>query len=1055
MFASRHSISFLIAFGLCQFAVTQSATAVDAENDLSLPDAEFLMEEPSQPVLQSDAEDEITQPASGAIAEEPIDQQDPIRLAEADRKDPAAKTPAKNTASALDYKFELPPVELKANSQLNLARSLYEKQLWQQVIDSLDQLLKDAPDQESVAQALFLRGEAAMQLRNYDLALQDFSRLLQVSGGTTRNTTRNTESESESETDADTAHITHTRFRLAEANMLLGNHLQAEEQLKAFRTEFPDHALTAYATPYLAEIVGRAGNTKWARELYRETIEKHPDGPLSRDARYRIALLDYRAADYSNARSALRQWLADAQPEEPNFWTAHYWLAMTEYQLKAYLPAGEQFLSFVEGQPEHEKAASALFHAAESLRMASQHQRASDLYRRVREEWPRGEYSNQAAMAEMRLSYLSGNSAQTMRLYWELQSHEDQSIRDEATRLATESLLRAEQYRKAFELIEPLATSRQSLVTTKSRKEHYKNLFLYALAERGLGNYQRAIQLLHRIRTDLVNEQLAEHVLLERAETHNSVKEYQDAVRQAQDYHQRFPAGQNAAAVRTELVRSLVGMDRLQDAIAEFQQLQTDAADPAEVARAARYLGEHAYKSGDLKTARDAFRVLRSVGQNDGDQVQAMTGLAWIEMKEGNRLEAARLFDQLLRQFPNDKSAAEVRLAHAQNLVAAQKTAKAIGTLRYFVDQPANYPGRAQALYQLAELLRRNPQSIKDANRILDKLLAEYPSFRNRDAALYLAGIVKSKLVPATAAKAFQELVQQHRDSDYWADALYRLAEIAADRDQSAKARELLTKLVSTKRDTKVLPHALYLKGQLESDAKDWSVARESLRDILRQFPESSLVHVARYGIAESFYQEKQYRRALELFEILHRDHRFQTDEAWGAMIRLRLAQLRLRNEDYLAAIDVASEIESNFPKFSLQAEVDYLIGRANASRGEFSAARQAYAKVGRSTRPEDAELMAMAQWMTGETYFHQKNLIPAIKAYEKLLADSDSRRWQAASYLQIGKCYEKLDNLQEARKVYSRLIKKFGEADPSDEPNIVENMEEAKYRLSILDQTQ
>lgn len=1043
MFAFRHSILFLIAVCFCQLATAQSAIHSDVDNDSPFPGVELQMAETSEVILQSESESDITSRGSAAIADESADQSadqfadqfDPILIAEADNNVPPTTTT--HTPSALDYKFAIQPVELPATSQLNVARSFYEKQQWQQVIDSLTQLLKDATDQDSVTQALFLRGESATQLQNYDLAQQDFGRLLQVS------------------TDVASPHITHARFRIAEASMLLGDHLRAKQQLEAFRADFPHHALTAYVTPYLAEIVGRSGDAQRARELYRQAIDKHPDGPLSRDIRYRLALLDYRAADYRNARTSLRRWLDDAHPDEPNFWTAQYWLAMADYQLRSYLPAAEQFLKFVEAQPTHEKAASALFHAAESFRMATQLQRASELYRQVHEKWPTSDFSSQAAIAEMRLTYLSGNTEQTLQLYRELQSHDDDVIREEATRLATESLLRGEQFREAIQLIEPLATSRQSLATTQGREDHYRNLFLYALAERGMGNYQRAIELLHRIRIDLVSEQLAEHVLLARAETHNAVDEYSDAALQAQDYLQRFPAGRNTAALQTELIRSLIGLNQINQAIAEFQKMQTETTNPIELARAASHLGEHAYTSGNLVTARDAFRVLRRVSQNDHDQVQAMTGLAWIEMKEGNRLEAARLFDQLLRQFPEDKTAAEVRLAHAQNLVAAKKTDKAITTLRYFVDQPSNYPGRAQAMYQLADLLRRNPKSLDDANQILDLLLDEYPSFRNRDAALYLAGIVRSRLVPATAAEPFQELVQKHRDSDYWADALYRLAEAAADRDQPEKAHDLLTKLVSTQRDPKVVPHALYLKGQLESDAKDWNVARESLRDILRQFPDSPLVHVARYGIAESFYQEKEYRRAMELFDILHRDQRFQTDEAWGAMLRLRLAQLRLRNEDYLGAIEIATEIESQFPDFSLQAEVDYLIGRANASRGEFTAARQFYAKVGRSTRPEDVDLVAIAQWMTGETYFHQKNFIPAIKAYEKLLVDSESQRWQAASYLQIGKCYEKLDNPAEARKIYLRLIKKFGETSKDDDLAIAENIDEAKYRLSVLDQTQ
>jgi TolA-binding protein len=233
------------------------------------------------------------------------------------------------------------------------------------------------------------------------------------------------------------------------------------------------------------------------------------------------------------------------------------------------------------------------------------------------------------------------------------------------------------------------------------------------------------------------------------------------------------------------------------------------------------------------------------------------------------------------------------------------------------------------------------------------------------------------------------------------------------------------------------------MKGRIASEARNWSEARETLRELIRDYPNSELISVARYGVAESFYQEKNYSRALPLFEILHRENDFAADEAWGAMVQLRRAELMAHERNYLAAIEIAEKIEDEFPTFSLQTEVDYLLGRSYMSRGEFTKARQHYARVIRADASRTTEVAAMAQWMTGESYFHQKQYILAIKAYEALVADTTFPKWQAASNLQIGKCYELLGNFDQAKKYYKRVVERFADS---------EMVGEAKVRQEIVD---
>jgi len=122
----------------------------------------------------------------------------------------------------------------------------------------------------------------------------------------------------------------------------------------------------------------------------------------------------------------------------------------------------------------------------------------------------------------------------------------------------------------------------------------------------------------------------------------------------------------------------------------------------------------------------------------------------------------------------------------------------------------------------------------------------------------------------------------------------------------------------------------------------------------------------------------------------------------------------------------IASTIETRFPDFRLQYEVDYLLGRCHASEADFNAARRAYRKVIRSPNGAKTETAAMAQWMIGESFFHQKNYADAAREYLKVEILYDFPAWQAAALLQAGKCHDLLGESVEADKLYAQLIKEY-----------------------------
>jgi cellulose synthase operon protein C len=67
-----------------------------------------------------------------------------------------------------------------------------------------------------------------------------------------------------------------------------------------------------------------------------------------------------------------------------------------------------------------------------------------------------------------------------------------------------------------------------------------------------------------------------------------------------------------------------------------------------------------------------------------------------------------------------------------------------------------------------------------------------------------------------------------------------------------------------------------------------------------------------------------------------------------------------------------------------------------------------------------------MAQWMIGETYFHQRDYEQARLAYERVIERHNISEWQARAALQAGKCAELSGNWQQATKYYEDALDRW-----------------------------
>ena len=276
------------------------------------------------------------------------------------------------------------------------------------------------------------------------------------------------------------------------------------------------------------------------------------------------------------------------------------------------------------------------------------------------------------------------------------------------------------------------------------------------------------------------------------------------------------------------------------------------------------------------------------------------------------------------------------------------------------------------------------------------------------------------------------------------ADATCRLAEEAIRCREFDQADELLTSLEDDRLADDVLARALYLRGQTAVGRERWGDVSEPLARLVDRYPKSQLARAAEYWLAEAAYRQANYDEAATRFATLTAALPDDAEDVpdWHAMITLRRAQLLAQQGRHNDAARLAATISSRFVDFDRQFEADYVVGRTAAARADFDQAREMYRRVLRSPSGSKTETAAMAQWMIGETYMHQRDYRQALAEYLKVEILYAYPRWQAAALLQAGKCHEFLGEPAEAAKIYDRMLSVY--------PNTTFHHEAAR-RLELL----
>ncbi|NOZ38905.1 MAG: tetratricopeptide repeat protein [Planctomycetes bacterium] len=523
------------------------------------------------------------------------------------------------------------------------------------------------------------------------------------------------------------------------------------------------------------------------------------------------------------------------------------------------------------------------------------------------------------------------------------------------------------------------------------------------------------------------------------------------------DAHHAFAA--DAFAEATQLYQS----SQWQQAATAFDRIaQTTQNNEATRLTAQLYAGESLVQLGKYAEARHRYQLVQKSVQKKSAPpaplaAQALFRLGEVAWLSGESEAAAELLQAYVDKHPagastsfaqtylqqiRQQQSSQANFAVLDEAVGWERDGRhdaALAAYRKLLQQHTSRDQiRAEALRRVAKLHDRLAQS-REAIELYQQFLTEFPHAKQTVEVQTAVAWLHDRLdQPTQAAEQFRGVVAKFPQSPQAAEAAYWLARDHADKQDNTRSNKYVDWLLARedlpKRRPKLWGKTLCLKCQLLAGQGEWQQIDKLVETTEGRLDDGPLSTKLEFWAAEAAFRLRKYKTAKDRFTKLQ-PKTIGIGQSWTAMIPLRRAQLAARRQQWSAVLKILDQLERDHPNFELpdfelNYEVDYLRGRAMAGRGNMTAARKFYRRVLDNRAAADTEAATMAGWMTGETFFHQRDYTRARSAYQKVMEQTSFSEWQSRAALQAGKCWELEQHWDEAAEVYTAALERWPDSD-------------------------
>ena len=458
-------------------------------------------------------------------------------------------------------------------------------------------------------------------------------------------------------------------------------------------------------------------------------------------------------------------------------------------------------------------------------------------------------------------------------------------------------------------------------------------------------------------------------------------------------------------------------------------------------------MAEHSYQKDDYKTAIAEYQKVIDTWPNSSAVPYALSGLGLSHTISGDQAAAEKSFTTLIEKHAQHKITARAYRFRAKSRQLLKNYAGAIADARKFLAEnpSADQSEKSAARHVLGSSLDETKKHA-EAAKTLQAILEEDPQYTGAADVLYDWAFALTAIDRKQANDIFARLVKEHPEhklvfnaQDSMARYYYdqaRAKQIAKQdgwKDLYAKAAAQYAAAKAKAGEDPRAEQINYMLGLSNFYVGDYSAAAKAFADQLASFPGGDDAAKGKLMIAECFFKQEDYPKAMPAFE--KSLAQLPSSKKNHPLALLHAGQTATKVEQFARAAEILTKAASDFPKSDLLPEIIYETGwakhnlatdkRKQPDEALLDAAMALYEKV------DDAgEVGARAQFMMAEIYLVRKDYRKAYVGYNRVVAGFGKSKMRADALFQQAHCSDLLKKPDDANKTYQQLLKEHPESD-------------------------
>jgi TolA-binding protein len=754
-----------------------------------------------------------------------------------------------------------------------------------------------------------------------------------------------------------------------------------------------------------------------------------------------------------------------------------YNFAVWLYNSGKYDMAADSYTAFLKNYPDHEHKADARFGLAQALFHTDKFEQAAKAYEQVRTDTP--DFPQSAEMLfQLGQTYVAlGRFNDAVALFALVrEKYATHYLADWAMARQAACLISMEKNKEAEDLLKLYVDKYEGDRTPETKAMLQKldaagikageaflnlierSLFNYAFAQFNQNRFAGAQKSFERFLATYPKSELHEEARFRLAQSLYR----QDAYAKAAAAYESVVAGTGkfSEAAGYERGLALYKAAKLKEAAAAFEQMADRFPQSPQAAKARLYSGTALFEAGDFKNAIERLDPVRKNKKELADEASYWVAMSLL--KSGRAEEAEKILTDSLRDFPKSSLVGDMHLGLADARLARNQFEEAAGAFKEYAAAFEKNDQAPHALYSACAALHR-ADKYAESDALCDSFCNKFGKSDLLPSVLFLSGENRFLLKQyARAAERYQEFLKKgdNKAVDRVARAHYRLAWVHHYEKRNQEALAELKLIDAKAAGTSIASEMLYFEGlclfemaQYDLVAKALTAyldtpdhsrfgddallkmavadmkqdkkagAAKHLERFLKNYPASELLPQVQYQLAECYYDQKAYEKAVDKYTLITR--REKTDELTPyALFGIGLCYYD--QEQWNEAAQAFDLMAAKYPSADLTPQALYRKARSLIKMKKWSEGEQAAAALLASFPKHD--LARTALLAVGTCQQEQQQWAAAAATYKTLnddypAADDRARLLyeQAWSWRQAGKD----DN---ALRVFRQLADKFPE---------------------------